>query len=84
MKANGVTPTGAVIIDDKKTSQVTPEKKMEKEVELGSIEGTLGYPAGGIPKLEVYAFDSSSLKNYFMVETAVNHCTALLMQCRLE
>ncbi len=41
--------------------------------ELGNIEGVLGYPASGIPELEVYAFNADDLNKYFKIKTAVNH-----------
>lgn len=72
LKTPALSPTTSVAVDVSKAPQVSPEAKMEKKAEEGSIEGTLGYPAGGIPKLEVYAFNSSNMKNYFMIETAVN------------
>ncbi|MFH0979793.1 MAG: hypothetical protein V1803_02515 [Candidatus Roizmanbacteria bacterium] len=38
----------------------------------GAIEGVLGYPSEAIPSLEIFAFDSSDLKKYFMVKTFQN------------
>ena len=50
----------------------TIEKKLIEEVKGGSIQGTLGYPASGIPELSVYAFEVGDNKKYFMVDTAAN------------
>lgn len=40
--------------------------------ELGNIEGVLGYPASGIPELEVYAFNADDLNKYTKIGTAAN------------
>lgn len=47
---------------------IVPVNKSEK----GKIEGTLSYPAAGIPELTVYAYDVLDEKKYFYVETKEN------------
>ncbi|MBI5127692.1 hypothetical protein HZA76_04530 [Candidatus Roizmanbacteria bacterium] len=51
------------------TSTPSPTVGIETK---GKIEGTLGYPAEGIPELEVYAFSVSDNSKYFMIKTFVN------------
>lgn len=51
---------------------VTPTRASQLSIAKGEIKGTLGYPAEGIPELNVYAFDTSNEKTYFMIDTKVN------------
>jgi hypothetical protein len=41
----------------------------------GSISGVLGYPASGIPPLEVYAISKDDAKKFYFVKTALNQTT---------
>lgn len=43
-----------------------------EQTQTGMISGTLGYPAEGIPAMEVVAFKQSDKSVYYSVKTAVN------------
>lgn len=43
--------------------------------QTGSVTGTLGYPSSGIPPLEVFAFNSQDLDEYYSVKTNTNQAT---------
>lgn len=40
--------------------------------ETGSISGVLGYPSEGIPPMQVYAFNTEDMSEYYYVQTAAN------------
>jgi len=42
------------------------------ENENGTIKGTLGYPAEGIPPLEVYALSTTDNSKFFFIKTSQN------------
>ncbi|MFS8160424.1 MAG: hypothetical protein ACMG6E_09515 [Candidatus Roizmanbacteria bacterium] len=44
-------------------------------VENGSVEGELGYPAGGIPPLKVFAISNTDESVFFYTETGSNQGT---------
>ncbi|GEM_PF-2258018 len=53
----------------------TPTAQTQTKIEKGSIEGTLGYPAEGIPPLFVYAFNATDHSKYFFTKTGQNVST---------
>lgn len=73
MKLEKSTSMTVGVSENTKVSVTPEEKKMtSKKEEMGSIQGVLGYPAGGIPELEVYAFDAMDEKKFYMIQTKAN------------
>lgn len=48
------------------------EEMIVEEEKNGTIKGSLGYPAGGIPPLEVYAISTTDNSKYFYIKTSPN------------
>lgn len=65
-----VSPTGEA------SSQIQPTSSIP--VQVGSIEGTLGYPSSGIPPLMVYAFDANNNTIHFQVKTGQDQGTFVM------
>src|SRR3989338_2119105 len=60
-------------LEKKEVKKSAVESEMPaNENENGTIKGSLGYPAEGIPPLEVYAISTTDNSNYFFIKTSQN------------